>query len=241
MCSFVLHATRLLLSFLVTNSFFTTETLNESFLHQGRRKRLVQELASQGITDQRVLTAIGEVPRQVFVEGAFSGQAYENKALPIKSGQTISQPFTVAFQTQLLKLKPNMKVLEVGTGSGYQAAVLCAMGMRVFTVEIDEELYRESSQRLQTLGYEAYQRCGDGSLGWNRYKPFDAILVTAASPQVPHSLKYQLEQGGRLVIPVGDRELQEMTVLTRTGPNAFQTRSLQRFKFVPLRGKHGFP
>ena len=212
----------------------------DTFKHKGQRARLVEILMEKGITDERVLTAIGAVPRHVFVEGVFAGEAYEDKALPIHSGQTISQPFTVAFQTQLLRLKPKMKVLEIGTGSGYQAAVLCAMGLRLFTVEIDPRLHRDAASRLSELGYAPKMLCGDGSQGGPPFQPYEAIIVTAASPHVPEPLKRQLEVGGRMVIPVGDRNLQRMEVVTRLSRDEFEIESHHDFKFVPLRGRFGF-
>ncbi|MEZ4829546.1 MAG: protein-L-isoaspartate(D-aspartate) O-methyltransferase [Bacteroidia bacterium] len=212
----------------------------EDYKYKGRRARLVKELAMKGITDEAVLNAIGNVPRHVFVEGVFSDEAYEDRALPIHREQTISQPFTVAFQTQLLELKPRMKVLEIGTGSGYQSAVLCQMGMRVFSVEIDSRLHREARERLQTLGYDVQLLLGDGSEGWPLYKPYERILVTAASPSIPDSLLSQLDIGGILVLPVGDMHTQKMTVVYRISEKEFQTVSHHNFKFVPLRGRYGF-
>jgi protein-L-isoaspartate(D-aspartate) O-methyltransferase len=201
---------------------------------------LVQDLADRGITDKAVLDAILAVPRQIFMERAFEDQAYVDKAFPIAEGQTISQPFTVAYQTQLLRLKPRMKVLEIGTGSGYQSAILCAMGMRVFSVEIVPKLHQRAKKVLAELEYKAKLHLGDGSLGWPQYQPYDRILITAASPSIPQPLQRQLETGGRMVLPMGNRELQRMVVVTREGRNEFKVEKLQEFRFVPLRGKHGF-
>lgn len=212
----------------------------EDYKHIGRRARLVKELIMKGITDENVLQAIGRVPRHVFVEGVFSDEAYEDKALPIHREQTISQPFTVAFQTQLLELKPKMKILEIGTGSGYQAAILCEMGMRVFSVEIDRRLHLEAKERLKSLGYEPQLLLGDGSEGWPMYKPFERILVTAASPGIPDSLLSQLDIGGILVLPVGSLRTQKMTVVRRLSNSDFETHTHHNFKFVPLRGRFGF-
>ena len=214
--------------------------LKENYKHKGRRKRLVEELVLKGITDQLVLDAIGLVPRHLFVEGVFADEAYMDKALPINNGQTISQPFTVAFQTQLLGLKPRMKILEIGTGSGYQAAVLCQMGMKVFSVEIASRLHEDAKYLLNFLGHKPNLKLGDGSQGWKYYQPFERILVTAASPSVPESLKNQLDIGGIMVIPVGDRHSQTMTVVTRVSETEFKEEVHHRFKFVPLRGKYGF-
>lgn len=212
----------------------------DTYKHKGQRRLLVQALEAKGITDEKILDAFMEVPRHLFIDGAFQHEAYEDRALPIHEGQTISQPFTVAYQTQLLALKPKTKILEIGTGSGYQAAILCAMGMRVFSVERSRPLHQEAKALLADLGYAPYLHCGDGSLGWPRYQPFQRILVTAASPGVPEPLKLQLETGGRLVIPVGGRQRQKMTVVTRLSKNEFETYRYDNFSFVPLLGKHGF-
>lgn len=216
------------------------DQLKDTYKHKGRRLRLVEQLEREGITDKNALKAIARVPRHLFVEGVFADNAYENKALPIKEGQTISQPFTVAFQTQLLNLKPNMKILEIGTGSGYQAAILCEMGMRVFSVEIIEHLHYEAKYLLEILGYKPHLMLGDGSMGWKRYKPYEAILVTAASPAVPTVLRRQLEIGGKLVIPIGNQDLQQMTVVTRISTHKYEQQVYQTFRFVPLKGKYGF-
>ncbi|MDX2286502.1 MAG: protein-L-isoaspartate(D-aspartate) O-methyltransferase [Bacteroidia bacterium] len=212
----------------------------DTFKHKGQRARLVEDLIRKGITDEAVLEAMRQVPRHLFVEGAFADEAYLDKPLPIQSGQTISQPFTVAYQTQLLRLKPKMKVLEIGTGSGYQAAILAAMGMRVFSVEVERRLHLEARTRFGELGFEVRQHLGDGSQGWSLYAPYDRILVTAASPAAPQALREQLVLGGRLVLPVGNRDVQRMTVVTRLARLEFETEILQEFRFVPLRGKFGF-
>ena len=204
------------------------------------RNRLIEHLADRGITDLSVLEAMKKIPRHGFVDSAFEDQAYEDKPLPIHSGQTISQPFTVAYQTQLLEVKPQMKVLEIGTGSGYQAAVLCAMDVRLYTVELDARLHREARERLEDLGYTAKMLLGDGSRGWQKHQPYDRILVTAASPSIPDSLKRQLAIGGRMVIPVGNRELQQMKVIIKLDKAEFEIHTYHQFKFVPLRGKYGF-
>ena len=212
----------------------------DTYKHKGRRKRLADEIAKRGITDERILKAIRVVPRHLFVEGVFNEEAYADKPLPIASGQTISQPFTVAFMTELLVLKPKMKILEIGTGSGYQAAILAEMGMRVFSVEIDRRLHYEASERLSELGYNVRLHLGDGSRGWEKYQPYERIIVTAASPSVPEALKRQLEIGGIMVIPVGTLDLQQMTVVKRKGRHEFEISTLNDFKFVPLRGRYGF-
>jgi len=212
----------------------------DTFKHKGRRRRLIELLEEKGITDEKVLEAMASIPRHGFVEGAFSEEAYEDKALPIHSGQTISQPFTVAFQTQLLDIKPGKKVLEIGTGSGYQAAILAKMGAKVFSIERDLRLHKEAKARLEDLGLDVNVHLGDGSQGWEAQSPFDAIIVTAASPSVPDALKKQLAVGGRLVIPVGDLEKQRMTLLHRQSKDEWETQILQSFKFVPLIGRFGF-
>lgn len=214
--------------------------MQDSYKYKGLRAKLIAQLRGKGITDENVLEAMLRVPRHLFVEGAFRDQAYEDKALPIRAGQTISQPFTVAYQTQMLGLTRGMKILEIGTGSGYQAAVLCEMKMKVFSIERDNSLHLEAKQRLNSLGYEPYLKSGDGTLGWKLYQPFQRILVTAASPDIPEPLKQQLDIGGKLVIPVGDRKSQIMTVVTRTSNDQFETQSFHRFSFVPLIGAHGW-
>jgi protein-L-isoaspartate(D-aspartate) O-methyltransferase len=201
---------------------------------------MVEELMQKGITDEAVLEAIGLIPRHQFVEGVFGEEAYLDKALPIAEKQTISQPFTVAYQSQLLQLKPRMKVLEIGTGSGYQAAILCAMKLKVFSVELIPRLHRTAKERLEDLGFSPKLRLGDGSEGWQGYQPFERILVTAASPNVPETLKRQLSIGGRMVVPVGDRREQQMQVIIRLSKDEFEIQSLKACKFVPLLGKYGF-
>ena len=175
----------------------------DTYKHKGQRARLVEELEEKGINDPKILEAIGKVPRHLFVENAFQHEAYEDKALPIQSGQTISQPFTVAYQTYSLDLKPKMKILEIGTGSGYQAAILAQMGMKVFSVELDARLHREAKERLDNLGLKVKLHKGDGSMGWPTFQPYERIIVTAASPGIPDQLKQQLEVGGLMILPVG--------------------------------------
>lgn len=215
-------------------------SLLDTYKHKGMRTRLIRQLEERGITDEEVLRAMGEVPRHGFVPSALAQEAYRDKALPIPSGQTISQPFTVAYMTQLLQLKPRMKVLEIGTGSGYQAAVLAEMGMKVFSIEYDARLHREAQARLDDLGYEAKLVQGDGSEGWNRYAPYERIVVTAATPAAPEALKQQLDLDGRLVIPVGSRDQQHMQVITRRDRREYEVETLTPFHFVPLRGRYGF-
>lgn len=202
------------------------------------RDRLVDEIREKGIHDERVLKAIGAVPRHLFVEQAFQHRAYEDEALPIGLKQTISQPFTVAYQTMLLNPKRNENVLEIGTGSGYQAAVLCEMGARVYSIERHEQLYHRAKKILSSLRYRVVSKCGDGTLGWPAFAPFDKILVTAGALGVPEEVLEQLKDpGGLLVIPVGDQEGQVMKHITRTGPTSYDEESTKSFRFVPLIGE----
>ncbi len=201
---------------------------------QGLRNRLVDALKIKGIKDERILAAIGRVPRHVFMESTFINYAYRDQAFPIGAGQTISQPYTVAFQTQLLDVKPLHKVLEVGTGSGYQAAILCEMGAKVHTIERQKELYLKARDLLNDLGYNPSFHFGDGCRGLPTYGPFDRILVTAATPVIPPELKNQLVTGGKMVIPVGSEGHQEMILLTRTGDEDFTIVKHGSFVFVPL-------
>lgn len=208
---------------------------------QRRRKRLVQALNDRGIQDQRVLDAIGAVPRHAFVEPAFRDRAYDDEALPIGLNQTISQPFTVAYQTSLLEVEPQDRILEVGTGSGYQAAVLCEMGARVFSIERHEELLDRTRTLLDELGYSVRTRHGDGTKGWPAFAPYDGIVVTAAAPEIPDPLLRQLREpngmdGGRLVVPVGGSGGQTMTRIRRTGsgPHDYDREEFHNFRFVPL-------
>ena len=202
--------------------------------HQGLRMRLVEGLKIKGIRDERVLEAISAVPRHAFMDSSFLNYAYRDQAFPIGAGQTISQPFTVAFQTQLLEVFPFCKVLEVGTGSGYQAAVLCELKAKVYTIERQRELYIKAQQILPELGYHPSFFLGDGYKGLPTYGPFDRILVTAGAPFVPEDLLRQLAPGGRMVIPVGNGDQQEMQLITRIGEEDFKTEKHGAFVFVPL-------
>src|ERR1051326_3584981 len=172
-------------------------------IHQGMRARLVKELAGKGITDINILNAIGKVPRHYFFNTTFIKHAYEDKAFPIAAGQTISQPYTVAFQTQLLQVSSGQTVLEIGTGSGYQTCVLLELGVKVFTIERQKELYDKTKVMLEKMGYKPKMFYGDGYKGLDAFAPFDRVLVTAGAPFIPEPLKEQLKVGGRLVIPVG--------------------------------------
>ena len=209
--------------------------IEDSILHQGMRKKLVDEIKERKrITDERILAAIGTIPRHLFMESSFVKFAYKDQAFPIGAGQTISQPFTVAFQTQLLEIEPHSKILEVGTGSGYQAAVLVEMGAQVFTIERQRELYLKVQQLLPSLGYHPRFFFGDGYKGLPTYGPFDGIVVTAGAPYIPEDLKMQLKIGGRLVIPVGEGDKQIMTRIVRTGETKFEETTFGNFAFVPL-------
>ena len=202
--------------------------------HQGLRNQLVKQLQDKGITDEKVLDAIGKIPRHLFMESSFENFAYQDKAFPIGAGQTISQPYTVAFQTQLLEVKKEAKILEIGTGSGYQTAVLCKMGAKVYSVERQNELFKTTSLLLPKLGIRPkHLSFGDGYKGLPQYAPFDGIIVTAGAPIIPQALMAQLKIGGRLVIPVGKNE-QVMTLLIRKNETQFEKHEYGDFRFVPL-------
>lgn len=209
--------------------------VNDTLQHQGMRARLVKSLQNEKkITNTEVLNAIGKIPRHLFMESSFIKFAYKDQAFPIGAGQTISQPYTVAYQTQLLQVKPNDRILEVGTGSGYQAAVLIEVGAQVFTIERQKELYVKVQQLLPSLGYHPRFFYGDGYKGLPTYGPFDGIIVTAGAPFIPHDLKLQLKVGARLVIPVNHASHQIMVVVERIGENEFDEQHYGNFSFVPL-------
>ena len=201
---------------------------------------MVKTLISKGIKDKAVLDAIGTVPRHYFFDEAFLEHAYQDKAFPIGEGQTISQPYTVAIQTELLKIKPGDKVLEIGTGSGYQCCVLIEMGAEVFTVEYNRKLFKRARSFLNRLGYRAHFKHGDGTLGWSVFAPYDKIIVTAGAPAVPEALKEQLKTGGIMVIPVGNTETQKMMRLIKGEDGNFMEEEHDYYRFVPLLGKHGW-
>jgi protein-L-isoaspartate(D-aspartate) O-methyltransferase len=203
------------------------------------RGEMLDLIRSRGISDERVLGALRSVDRHLFVPGPFASRAYEDTALPIGHGQTISQPYTVAFMTEALGCVEGDKVLEVGTGSGYQAAVLSAMGMHVFSIERNLELLSGARKIFDRLGLRVVTRGGDGTVGWSQHAPYQGILVTAAAPEVPAQLLKQLADRGKLVIPVGDREIQSIVVVTRHGDD-FERTASAGFKFVPLIGKAGW-
>jgi protein-L-isoaspartate(D-aspartate) O-methyltransferase len=203
------------------------------------RVDMIALLKQRGIKDELLLDAMQRVEREQFVLPAFVTRAYDDTALPIAVGQTISQPYTVAFQTEKLQVGKDSKVLEIGTGSGYQAAILAEMGCHVFTIERLMDLHLQSRKLLEKLGYRIATRCGDGTVGWNEFAPYDGIIVTAAAPEVPQPLLDQLADGGRLVIPVGDLDTQSIRVVMRVGEK-FESIDAHGFKFVPLIGKKGW-
>ena len=208
--------------------------IEDTFMHQGMRRKLVEEIRQKGITDEKVLESIGSIPRHLFMDSTFVQFAYVDKAFPIAAGQTISQPYTVAFQTQSLQIRKFDRVLEVGTGSGYQAAVLCRMGVSVYTIERQKTLYDFASNLLPSLGYRPHFFYGDGYLGLPTYGPFDKIIVTAGAALVPEPLKQQLKIGGILVIPVGNNKLQIMKIITRISETEYTEEDKGGFVFVPL-------
>lgn len=209
-------------------------------MSRSEREALVDLLSEKGIHDIYVLKAIGEVEREKFIPDTMKIHAYRDIALPIGYDQTISQPYTVAFMTQELKIKKDSKILEVGTGSGYQAAILYKMGADVYTIERNMNLYHPTLKLFDKLGIRVHAKYGDGTLGWADYSPFDGIIVTAGSPVVPEKLKEQLAIGGRMVIPVGDKRSQKLYVLTKETENTYSTKIIPEFSFVPLIGKEGW-
>jgi len=213
----------------------------DSYRHKGLRKQLAEIVASKGITNKNVLKAIETIPRHLFIpDTAFHKYAYEDKPFPIGSGQTISQPYTVAFQTELLNLKEGEKVLEIGTGSGYQTAVLLEMGVKVFSIERQKALFDRTKTFLPTIGYVAAKLFyGDGYVGLPTYAPFDKIIVTAGAPFVPEDLLTQLKVGGILIIPVGEGKEQIMKKMVKVDVNNFATEELGIFRFVPLLKEKG--
>jgi len=208
--------------------------LKDTYRHQGKRQQLVKTVKKKGITDEKVLGAIGKIPRHLFMDSSFEDHAYQDKAFPIAADQTISQPYTVAFQSELLEIKKGDKVLEVGTGSGYQTAVLCLLGAKVYSIERQRELYKRTKTFLSKLGYRPkYLSFGDGYKGIPEYAPYEKIIVTAGAPDVPRDLLSQLKVGGRLVIPVGT-DVQTMTLFVRKSNKEFDKKEFGAFRFVPL-------
>jgi protein-L-isoaspartate(D-aspartate) O-methyltransferase len=214
--------------------------MTDTYRHKGLRKQLAQVLAKKGIKDNAVLTAVETIPRHLFIpDNALHKYAYEDKPFPIGSGQTISQPYTVAFQTELLKIKPREKVLEIGTGSGYQTAVLLEVGAKVFSIERQKALYERTKELLPQLGYNAKLFYGDGYKGLPTFAPFDKIIVTAGAPYIPEDLLKQLKIGGTLVIPVDEDNSQRMKKIVKLSATNFETEDLGLFRFVPLLKEKG--
>ncbi len=207
---------------------------NDSYRHKGLRKKLVEEVRSKGIKDEHVLAAIEAVPRHFFLDSSFVEIAYQDKPFPIGSGQTISQPYTVAFQTELLQVGKGLKVLEVGTGSGYQACILAEMGARVFSIERHHSLFIKTKKLLESMNYKVKLFYGDGYKGLPAFAPFDRILVTAAAPFVPEALTDQLKTGGMLVLPLGAGDTQVMTRLVKQEDGSLEEQKFGYFRFVPM-------
>ncbi|MBT8385852.1 MAG: protein-L-isoaspartate(D-aspartate) O-methyltransferase [Ignavibacteria bacterium] len=205
-----------------------------------QRIELVESLSNKGIYDESILTAMKAVEREKFIPSGLRAHAYKDIALPIGYGQTISQPYTIAIMTQALKVKKGEKILEIGTGSGYQAALLYAMGANVFSIERHFEIFNNVLKLFDKLSIRVRCKQGDGTLGWDEYAPFDGIIVTAGSPGIPESLKQQLTVGGRMVIPVGDKSSQTLKVITKTVKENFQIEEIPEFAFVPLIGREGW-
>jgi protein-L-isoaspartate(D-aspartate) O-methyltransferase len=209
--------------------------VEDSYRHKGLRKKLVETVRSKGITDERVLKALEAIPRHFFLDSAFDELAYDDRAFPIGEGQTISQPYTVAYQSQLLDTKPFHKVLEIGTGSAYQAVVLAEMGVQVYTIERQKKLFNENKNFALLKKYPSIKFFfGDGYEGLPTYAPFDRILITAAAPEIPPKLIDQLKAGGKMVIPLGSGEVQQMMRVTRLENGALKEEVFDRFSFVPM-------
>jgi protein-L-isoaspartate(D-aspartate) O-methyltransferase len=214
--------------------------LEDTYKHKGQRNALVNSLAAKGISDKQVLEAVRKVPRHYFFEPAFESHAYQDKAFPIGEKQTISQPYTVAYQSELLQVKKGDKILEIGTGSGYQACVLLEMGCKVYTIECIPKLYERTKAFLPSLGYYPLMFLGDGTEGLEKFAPYKAIIVTAGAPAVPEPLIKQLDENGHLVIPVGDNQLQKMVRFTKLPGGRIKEETFDNFSFVPLKGHFGW-
>ncbi len=213
--------------------------VEDNYKQRGLRNKLVKKLRQKGIKDEAVLAAIGKVPRHAFFEDALLNHAYEDKAFPIGEGQTISQPYTVAFQSEKLEAKPGKKILEIGTGSGYQAAILLELGATVYTIEYNRKLFERTKNFLPALGYKPYFIHGDGSKGYPMRAPYDGIIVTAGAPGVPDALVSQLNENGILILPVGDREKQMMLKIVKKNGKLYKE-EFENFAFVPLLGEQGW-
>ena len=211
--------------------------MEDSFRHQGLRKQLIEQLAGKGIHNTKVLAAMNKIPRHLFIDNAFVNFSYQDKAFPIGSGQTISQPYTVAFQTQLLNLEHYEKVLEVGTGSGYQAAVLSLMHADVYTIERQRELFLKTKKFLPELGYNCRFVYGDGYKGLPKFAPFDKIIITCGAPFIPEDLVAQLKVGGRMVAPIGDGDMQVMHLIEKITETETRITTHGEFSFVPMLNK----
>lgn len=210
---------------------------DDTYRHKGLRKQLIELLRSKGISDERILQAMNNIPRHFFLDSAFDQVAYEDKAFPIAEGQTISQPYTVAYQTQLLDVKPFEKVLEIGTGSGYQAIVLAELGAQVFTIERQKKLFEHHKNFILRKKYPAIKYFfGDGFEGLPTYAPFDKVIITAAAPFIPPKLIDQLKTGGKMVIPVGEGAVQKMLRLTKLADGSWTEETFENFSFVPMLG-----
>ena len=209
-------------------------------MYEREREELIDSIRAKGIKDERVLNAMNNVPRHEFVQKVMISHAYTDVALPIGYGQTISQPYTVAVMTELLKLEVGSKVLEIGTGSGYQAAILNEMGMQVFSIERNTEIYRKVQKFFEEKSMRVHCRCSDGTIGWNDYAPYDGIIVTAGSPTIPENLKRQLAVGARLVIPVGDKKTQSLKIVKKVADDQYEIEEIANFAFVPLIGREGW-
>lgn len=209
-------------------------------MYEDKREDLIEVLKGKGITDENVLRAFLKVERHLFVPEIIKAHAYSDVALPIGQEQTISQPYTVAFMTQALELHGRNKILEIGTGSGYQAAILVEMGMKVYSIERNYEIHEKTQKLFDTLGIRVALIYGDGTLGWQESAPYDGIIVTAGGPEVPKRLLNQLAIGGKMVIPVGDRNTQTMQIISKLSKDEFDIIKVPNFKFVPLIGKEGW-
>jgi protein-L-isoaspartate(D-aspartate) O-methyltransferase len=209
-------------------------------MYKQQRYELVANLKLKGISDETLLQAMLKVEREKFVSVVMKPNAYKDIALPIGYGQTISQPYTIAIMTEALQIKKGDKVLEIGTGSGYQAAILFEMGSKVYSIERNIDIYNDVLKRFEKLGIRVHCKCGDGTLGWDQYAPFDKIIVTAGSPLIPETLKKQLAVNGRMVIPVGSMSSQVLKVITKTAPDEFEIEEIPSFVFVPLVGREGW-
>ncbi len=217
-----------------------TVVMEDSYKAKGLRKSLVKTVREKGISDERILDSLMKIPRHFFFDRAFLEHAYQDKAFPIGEGQTISQPYTVAFQTEKLDIKPGDKVLEIGTGSGYQACVLMELGAEVHTIEYNKVLFDRTRKFLPKMGYKPYFYQGDGSQGLPEKAPYDKILVTAGAPSIPKKLVEQLKIGGKLIIPVGNNEMQKMILITKVSANKLSKKEFNYFSFVPLLGADGW-